>query len=153
MYCSSCGTAVMKGLSFCKNCGARVGGKKERDENQFSESSVNFMIVALLGIPIAGIGVIIGLISVMKKELNLDNDIIVIITFLSFLLLLMAETGFLWLLLNRTKKPKEKDEIRQLDQAATKSLGEAQPQSFVNPVSSVTENTTRTLEMTERKSG
>jgi hypothetical protein len=147
---------VLPGLSFCKNCGARVGGKKERDGNQLSESSVNFLIAALLGIPIAGIGVIIGLISVMKKELDMPNDVIVIITFLSFSLLLMAEVAFLWLLLSRTKKKKEKEDPYQLNEplnkAATKSLGEAQPQSFVNQASSVTENTTRTLEMAERES-
>lgn len=155
MYCSSCGTAAMQGLRFCKNCGARLEGK-EREENQPSESFFYFLIIALLGIPIAGIGLIIGLITVMKKELGFDNQIVGIVTIFSFLLLLMAETGFFALLLARVGRGRKKDNAdkqlgKQLNEAATRSLGEAQPHSFVNPVNSVTENTTRTLEMAERE--
>ena len=152
MYCSSCGSATIKGLRFCKNCGARLDGK-EPEENQPSESFFYFLIVALLGIPIAGIGLIIGLITVMKKELGFDNQIVGVVTIFSFLLLLMAETGFFALLLARMRRGGKKDNggSRQLNEAATRSLGEAQPHSFVNPVNSVTENTTRTLEMAERE--
>jgi uncharacterized OB-fold protein len=31
MYCSSCGTAVMPGLNYCKRCGAKLSGAKDEE--------------------------------------------------------------------------------------------------------------------------
>lgn len=146
MYCSACGTAVNKDLNFCKNCGARIGEKKESAGNQLSEASVNFLIAALLGIPIAGIGVIIGLMSVMKKELNFDNDLIGIVVLMSFFLLLTAEAGFVWLLWSRTRVRKETPAKKESKKAAKKELVEPRYEPISQPVSSVTENTTRSFE-------
>jgi hypothetical protein len=149
MYCPACGTMVLSGLNYCKNCGARVSEKKESGGgNQLSEASVNFLIAALLGIPIVGIGLIIGLMSVMKKELGFDNDFIGTVIFLSFVLLLAAEAGFVWLLLSRTRAKTTKDSATkpELKEAAKKELGEAQEQDFVPPAHSITENTTRSFD-------
>lgn len=146
MYCPACGTAVNKDLNYCKNCGARISEKKESSGNQLSEASVNFLIAALLGIPIAGIGLIIGLMSVMKKELDFPNDLIGIVILMSFFLLLAAEAGVIWLLWSRTRVRKETPANPELKEAAKKELSEARAEPISQPVSSVTENTTRSFE-------
>lgn len=147
MYCSACGTAVNKDLNFCKNCGARLGDKKESAGNQLSEASVNFLIAALLGIPIAGIGIIIGLMSVMKKELGFPNDLIGIVVLMSFLMLLLAEAGCIWILWSRTRIPRQTAvKKNELKEAAKKELVEPRDEPISQPASSVTENTTRSFE-------
>lgn len=151
MYCSSCGQAVNQGLSYCNHCGAKVSGAKEPDVSKLSEASLNFILVGILGIPIAGLGILIGLMSVMKKELGFSNESTIAFALLGFLLLLAAETVFIWLLIHRTKMGKETGHIAQLREVVTKGLDEAQVRELPEPIPSVTENTTRSLEPMPRE--
>src|SRR5882724_1195797 len=98
MYCSSCGSAVTPGLSYCNRCGSELTAKKAAPKNttQLSES----LVWAIVGVSVGGLALIIGLMAVMKNELHFDNQLIVLISLLSFLLLLAAETVFIWLLFN-----------------------------------------------------
>lgn len=146
MYCSSCGKDVIQGVSYCNQCGARVSSANERDTTRLSESSFNTLLAGVMGIPIAGLGIIIGLMSVMKKELGFSKTLIVTFTCLSFLLLLIAEAIFVWLLWSHRRTVHATDDKDQLKVAQTKELGEAPAREFAEPVVSVTENTTRTFE-------
>lgn len=103
MFCLSCGKSVNPGLSFCNHCGARVVGKADDGPGQMPESSFNLLVGALIGVPIAGIGVIIGLLTVMKRELGFGEEFIGAIALMSFILLLIAELGLIWLLRHHTK--------------------------------------------------
>lgn len=152
MHCSSCGQAIVEGLSYCKHCGARVDGAKEHNPIKLPEASLNVILGGILGIPIAGLGIVIGLMSVMKKELGFSNSVIIIVTFLSFLLLLAAEAALIWLLLQtRTRTVRETGDGSQLTEVVTKELGEAQVRELYEPVPSVTENTTRPFEPVHRE--
>lgn len=151
MYCTKCGNLVSDGLAFCNKCGNRVKQEKSGSGDAMSESSTNFLIAAMLGIPIAGIGVMIGLITVLKRELDMPNEMVGIIAIMGFILLFAAELGFLFLLLVRTHAQKkisleQAASQAQLNDARTKSLAEAQFQNIATPVPSVTEHTTRTLD-------
>jgi len=159
MYCSTCGSAIIQGLSYCNRCGARTSGADESGANKLSEASFNTLVGSLIGLPIAGLGIIIGLLVVMKKELGFADPPIMIITFLSFLLLLIAEGGLIWLLLHHTRTTKKTgDDVKlqetttkELSGAQTRELGEAQAQDFAVPLTSVTENTTRSFEPIHQK--
>lgn len=162
MYCSSCGTAVVEGLNYCKNCGARINDTKASNSEKLSEASFNLLIAALIGVPIAGIGIIIGLLVVMKEQLDFANDMILAITFMSFVLLIASESALIWLLMQSTKSSKSanstaesnKKETARLNQVVIKNLNEGQARGISEPVPSVIENTTRNLEPVyqERKS-
>lgn len=106
MFCPSCGKSVNPGLSYCNNCGARAAGKGEEAPHRLPESSFNLLVIALIGVPIAGIGVIIGLLTVMKQELGFRDEMIGVIAVMSFILLLIAELGLIWLLRHHTKASK-----------------------------------------------
>ncbi len=138
MYCSSCGAAVIKDLNYCKHCGAKLSGAKERGAGKLSEDSFIFLIACIIGIPIAGLGIVIGLMEVMKKEIGFSNELILVFTSLSFLLLLAAESVFIWLLLNRTRAVKETGDKAGSKKVTIKELAE--------PAPSVTENTTAFIE-------
>jgi hypothetical protein len=156
MFCSSCGKSVNPGLSFCNHCGARVAGKNEDGVSRIPESSFNLLVIALIGVPIAGIGVIIGLLTVMKKELGFGGDLIGFIALMGFILLLIAELGLIWLLRHHTKMSKRSNEppppaLLQTSDVVIKGLPESQMQPIHQPMQSVTEHTTRTLDAIPRE--
>ncbi len=132
MYCSTCGTAVIEGLNYCKNCGARVGGANANAADNLSEASFNTLVGGVIGLPLAGIGIIIGLLVVMKQELGFVDPMIVTITLLSFVMLMVSEITLIWQLMRHTKKAKEtvstessfKDVvIKNLNQSQSRELG------------------------------
>jgi hypothetical protein len=151
MFCATCGNSVNPDLRYCNSCGARSGGADEPETGQMSESSFNLLVSAILAIPIAGIGIMIGLLVVMKKELGLRDELIGTISLMGFILLLVAEGGLIWLLLHRTRAPKKKKALPaetpvQLADVQMRGLNAGQPRSAQDSISSVTEHTTRTLD-------
>lgn len=155
MYCSTCGKKVNQDLSYCNQCGARLGAD-EAEGAELPQSSFNLLVMGLIFLPVIGIGAIIGLLAAMKRGLNFDNDMIGIVTLLCFVLLLTAEAALIWLLLHRSgavrKKSRVKSKAREIE---IKSLNEAQPrglsEAVFEPVPSVVENTTRNLQSVRRE--
>jgi hypothetical protein len=147
MYCSSCGSAVSQSLTYCSRCGAKLRSA----EASLTLDSLVWAIVSLL---VAGVGVIIGLMAVMKNVVGLHEGIIVVITALSFLALLTAEGVLIRILLGAWKGVREADDAAGRKEQTTRELVEAQPRELPEPVPSVTEHTTRTFEPAygERKS-
>ncbi|HEV7645210.1 MAG TPA: hypothetical protein VGO50_14800 [Pyrinomonadaceae bacterium] len=158
MYCSSCGKSVIPGLSYCNHCGYKLTPGKKPEPGTISEASFNFLIAALLGLPIAGIGVLIGLLTVMKKELGMGDNVVAAVAFFAFFLLTISELGLLKLLLSSVKTRKDSKESAEnyrSEEPAPRILHEAQPFDAVQPASgmgsSVTENTTRNFEPAYRE--
>lgn len=154
MYCSVCGAAVARGLSYCNHCGAKLNGAKSESATKQAELFPESLIWAIVAVFVVGMGTIIGLMAMMKELLNLSNNIIIAITLLSFLLMFAIEGTLIWLLLRRKSEAKEADDARRLKEQTTKELDAAQPRSLPDPVPSVTEQTTRSFEpiYSERKS-
>lgn len=151
MYCSACGGAINPGLSYCNHCGARIGGTEESDKNNLPASSFNFLVAAVIAIPTVGIGMIMGLLVLMKKELGLANDLTFAVLAMCFILLLASEGALLWLLISRAKRKKYENKIQphnpELKNAKTKEL--QAPTSggiYETGVPTVTEHTTRQLD-------
>ena len=155
MYCSSCGSATTPGLSYCNRCGAELNAKKSGStkESELPES----LVWAIVAVSVGGLGVLIGLMAVMKNELHLSNGMIFIFSLLSFALLLGAESVFIWLLFNsaRHAKLREQDtgDITQLRGSSTKELAETRERFLTEPALSVTDQTTRTLQPVHREHG
>jgi hypothetical protein len=156
MYCPSCGKEVSSGLSFCNFCGVRLGA--ENDPKALSESSFNALVGASIGIPIAGLGIIIALMAVMKKGLDFPDGMIFAVILMTFLLLFIAELGAIWLMISRTRKPKTKA-AKEPAVSPQKSVNEIGPvaikglnSSTFEGIPSVTEHTTRTLDPVHRRS-
>ena len=151
MYCSSCGVAVAQGLAYCNYCGAKlIRGDGESRESDLRPESLVASIVALF---ILGLGAITVLLGVMKAVLGLNDGVIVSFALLSFLLMLIIEGVLIRLLLRRTRANEKAVDTVQLKGQVTNELDEVQPRVLPEPVSSVTDHTTRVLEpiSTERK--
>jgi hypothetical protein len=116
------------------------------------------LIWAIVTVFVVGLGCTIGLMAMMKELLKLNNDIIVAAGSLIFLLMLAVEVVLTWLLLSRRRRVSGAQAAggaeAQLKGQVTKELDAAQKLALPEPLPSVTEHTTRTLEpiYRERKS-
>jgi predicted amidophosphoribosyltransferase len=144
MYCSSCGSAITPHLTYCNRCGARVNGRAEPPAKvaDFPESLVG----AMVGLFVLGLGVIIGLMAVMKNVVNFDSGIILAITFFTLTLLIILEAVFIYLLFSARKSARQRFLSEEFIQNTTKELRESHTPMLSEPMPSVTEHTTRAFE-------
>jgi hypothetical protein len=131
--------AVAENLSYCNRCGAKLRSA----EASLTLDSLVWAIVSLL---IAGVGVIIGLMAVMKNVVNFHEGIIIAVTALSFLALLTAEGVLIRMLLGAWRGDRAAAEAVPPKEQKTRELIEAQPRELPEPPPSVTEGTTRAFE-------
>ena len=133
MYCSTCGSAVSPNLTYCNHCGVNLNGPKEvKPEKLLFFITANFVF---------GLGAIILLLMAMRMVFGPDNlALIIFFTLISFLIMLVVEGVFIWMLLSRKKGAKE----------AAKELNEPEARMLPEPAISVTEHTTRNLETVDR---
>ncbi|MEN3332966.1 MAG: Double zinc ribbon [Blastocatellia bacterium] len=146
MFCPSCGTEVPPSLSYCNRCGAALNAKA-RSESKLSATYPESLIWATVAVTVGGLAILIGLMAVMK-EAHFDEGLIAGFTGLAFLLLLAAESVFIWLLLRSRRGAKETSHVIQPQKSTMRELDAAPARGLPEPSSSVAEHTTRTLEPT-----
>jgi hypothetical protein len=143
MYCSTCGTQMAPGLSFCNRCGASL---KEKSESRNTSNIAAYLTaVTVLG----GIGIVMMFVA-LKKGAQLDQALVGIFMLFTFL---MVSTIEVMLLRQLSKLVGSRDEQRALSppQQPVHELRPANVASFAEPMTSVTDNTTRTLEYARRE--
>ena len=143
MYCSTCGVAVAQGLSYCNYCGAALGGEKSTSVSKSTVVKPELLVSSMVVVFVFGLGAITVFMGVMKTALNLDIEQILAFTMLSFLIMLLIEGVFVYLLLSRRRDANEPAQL--LQERATNELDAARVRALPEPVPSVTEQTTRTL--------
>ena len=155
MYCAACGGPVAPGLKFCNRCGASLG--KEVVESSHA-GITTALITSIVIVGIGGLGIMLAGALNLKTNGQLGNDAVALFMFLTFLLVAMVEL-FLLRQLSRVLgtgiKNQQVDQSHQLFQPASASPNElrATPlRALPEPIPSVTEHTTRTLEHASRES-
>ena len=141
MYCSACGVAIAQGLSYCKNCGARLNDDRG---SKSSEVKPDLLVASMVATFIFGLAAIAVLMGVMKVFLGMDGGQILGLMLFPFLLMLALEGVFIWMLLRRKKAAEEM--IALPNQQATNELDAAQMRVLPEGMASVTEHTTRAFE-------
>jgi hypothetical protein len=146
MYCSTCGTPIGPGLSFCNRCGASL---KERSTTG-STATISAYLTAVVVLGAIGLGIMLGGSLVLRKEALLDNDLIGIFMLFTFLI-----TGTIELMLLRqlSKLVSSREEQRPVlpHMQQVHELRPASAATVGEPLGSVTDNTTRTLEYARRE--
>src|SRR6476620_9286936 len=146
MYCSSCGVAVASNLTYCNHCGAKLGADKGENLIKTTELRQESMVMsAMVGLFVLGLVAISILLGVMKEVLLFNAGAVVAFACLSFFILVGLE-GVLISRLFRRKRDRNMmaDSLPSMAQI-TREL-EAQSRGSGEPVSSVTDHTTRTLD-------
>ena len=145
MYCSTCGVAVAQGLSYCNYCGAKLNGEKGDNAIKSSEVKPESLVWGMVAVLVFGFVAIMFLMMAMKM-VGLNVGQILAFTILSFLIVLLVEGVFIWQLLRRKRGAEETGDTALLKEQTTKELVAAQERVLPEPVSSVTEHTTRAFE-------
>ena len=146
MYCSHCGTPVTSGLSFCNRCGA---GLKERSEPK-NTVAITALLTAITLLGICGLGIMLGGALVLRKEAGLGPEVIGVFMLFTFLIVLVTEF-MLVRNVSRLTGPSVKQPKLTPAQQPPLELRPPTASSLGEPVGSVTENTTRTLEYARRE--
>ncbi len=146
MYCLSCGSAVPPGLSYCNRCGIDLRPKESDEVTTRSVLSPNTLVAGIVFVTIFGLFLVIALMGVMSTILHAPDGLISGFAGTAFLSLLLVDSLFAWLLVRSKKSPKGNIDIVQLKETIRAELRAAQTTGLPQPVSSVTDHTTRTLE-------
>lgn len=147
MYCANCGTPLTQGLSYCNRCGTSL-----RERSGTNTGAISAFLTAITLIGVGGLGLMFAGALVLRKGANLSQELIGFFMLFTFLIVSMVE---LMLVRNLSKlmdgaKEEKRNYFPAPQTANDLRLPQATP--FGEPVSSVTENTTRTLEYMRRDS-
>jgi len=151
MFCSSCGSAVPPGLSYCNRCGVDLR-TKESEVPKRSGPSPNLLVAGIVAVTTFGLIIVIMLMDVMSKVLHSPDGLIFGFAAIAFSLVLLVDVLFAWLLLRSWRAPRQDTDMVQLKETIRAELHAAQTSGLGQPVGSVTDHTTRTLEPVPNKS-
>ena len=145
MYCQFCGTPRAQGLSYCNRCGA---DQRERKESA-STGAISAMLTAITLLGIAGLGILLGGALVLRKEAGLSQELVGV--FMLFTFLIVSVTEFMLVRnLSRLISSAAENKNHFLPAPMHQEMRLPPAGSLGEPVPSVIENTTRTLDYVGR---
>jgi hypothetical protein len=145
MYCANCGTPLTQGLSYCNRCGVNL---RERSESKTGAISAFLTAITLLGI--CGLGIMLGGALVLRRGAGLSQELIGFFMLFTFFIIGLTEFMLVRNLSKFTSSNENKNYFP-APQPTPQDLRLPQGTPVGEPFSSVTENTTRTLEYARRE--
>jgi uncharacterized OB-fold protein len=151
MFCSSCGTTITPGLSFCNRCGASL--KEQPIETTVRTGAIVAFLLAVVVIAIGGLGIMTGGALALKREAALGEDVVGMFMFFAFIIIAIIEFFLVRQLSKLISSPAPKRAALRKQSAMPQELHAASVQARGLPegMPSVTENTTRTLEYARKE--
>lgn len=148
MYCSACGTPLTPGLSFCNRCGMSL---KMREDSTMNPVGAYLTAITIIGI--GGLSLMLGGAIALKNGAEFHEDLIGIFMLMTFLIVAIVELFLCRQLSRLTGSEKKQSLAPPLQAGMPLELHGPQPRILAEPVPSVTENTTRTLEYSRDELG
>ena len=144
MYCANCGSSINETLKYCKSCGVRLVREAGNDS---ANSMFRGLLTTVSLVSVFGFGILVALLSLLLKG-EMKSEVVVMITFAYLTVLL----GICFMLLRQVpklidaklNKANQTPDLIQPAQISSRST--AQFEEYREPVRSVIDNTTRTLE-------
>lgn len=146
MYCSTCGMVIAESLTYCNHCGARLIASNPDKVAIPREVKPELLVSSMVITFVFGLLAISVLLGVMKSVLGLELGQILAFAGLSFLTLIFLEGVFVQLLRRRNRGAGKQATTELPAGHSTKELGPQQVQALCEPLSSVTDHTTRAFE-------
>ena len=146
MYCQTCGGQLAQPLSYCNHCGADLSTSKARAGT--AGTAIDTLLWVIVGTTITLLGMALGALVLIKNG-AINEHLGMAFVILTFVSLVVTEAVLMWRLLHLKRGAEEMQAIPKVDDL---SADEPTPvtaralQEPLEPVSSVTEQTTRTLE-------
>jgi hypothetical protein len=129
------------GLSYCNRCGTSL---KERKESK--TTAITAFLTAITLIAVIGLGIMLGGALTLSKEAHLGEEIVGVFMLFTFLIVATTEVLLVRQLSRLTGVSEPKVINAPQHVVMPNELRPAQPRNLPEPLPSVTENTTRTLE-------
>lgn len=148
MYCPACATPIAPGLSFCNRCGMSL--KEERTETKTGAIAAFLTAITLIGI--VGMGIMLGGALTLSKEAHLGEDIVGLFMVFTFFIVGITEFLLVRQLSRLTGSTVRRNKEAHSASVMPHELSPGQPRTLPEPLPSVTENTTRTLEYSRKDS-
>ena len=146
MYCVNCGSPVTSSLSYCNRCGNSLKEKTESSKT----GPISAFLTAITLIAICGLGVMLGG-TIVLRSLGMPVDFIAFFMLQTFLIVALTEVMLIRSLSRLTSSKESRHQFTPAQQPPLE-LHSPAASTFTEPVSSVTDNTTRTLEYARRDS-
>jgi hypothetical protein len=144
MYCAQCGTPLTQGLSYCNRCGVSL-----REPEKTKSGAIAAFLAAITLIGIGGLAIMLMGALMLRRGANLGQELIGFFMLFAFLIISMTEF-MLVRNLSKLTGSAERANYFPAPQTTPHDLRLPQGMPLGEPVSSVTENTTRTLEYARR---
>lgn len=145
MFCSSCGTTITPGLSFCNRCGTSL--KEQPTESTVRTSAIVAFLIAITIIGVAGLGMMLGGALTLKRDGALSEEVVGMFMFFTFFIVSIIEFFLVRQLSKLISNPATKRAALPQPSVMPHELHPAaQARGLSEAMPSVTENTTRTLE-------
>jgi len=146
MYCSNCAAPITPSLSFCNRCGTPL---KQAVESK-NTVSIGAYLTAITLLGICGMGIMLGGSLALRTEAGFPYAIVGFFMLFTFLIVCLTEFMLIRNLSKLTSSPETKHYFPTTQQPPLE-LRPPSVSSMGEPVGSVTENTTRTLEYARRE--
>lgn len=143
MYCANCGTPLTQGLSYCNRCGANL-----RERTDTKTPVITAFLASIVIIAVVGLGILLGG-ALALRENGFVHQMIGFFMLFTFLIVGMIE----FMLVRNLSRLTSSTEPKYLPapQVAPHDMRLPHATPFGEPVPSVTETTTRTLEYARRE--
>ena len=139
MFCPTCAASITPGLSFCNRCGANL-------KTESSSGTVSAYLTAITVIALGGLGLMLGGAIALRNGAHLGEEIVGFFMLMTFLIVGVIELMLGWQLSRVNSNAQKRRSLPPpLEPTAFPEFRGPQA-SLVEPSSSVTEHTTRTLE-------
>lgn len=150
MYCPSCGTEVTKEMNYCNRCGASLSLAADIVEQPVRVVSRSGPFWAMALMVVIGLGIIFSGMSNLTRQ-GLHPAALTWLGIFSFMTLLSAVKIFMRHLSNTSGQPQTERLSKRKKEEKEAARPAQLPPTRMEPVPSVTENTTRTFEPIERR--
>jgi hypothetical protein len=148
MYCHTCGGQLAQALSYCNHCGANLGTLNVQGQAGTAETATDTLLWVIVGTTITLLGMALGALVLMNKG-AINERLGMAFVILTFAALVVTEGVLVWRLLNLKRAAEETHNVPHLNELSSEELDPSTARALhepLEPVSSITEQTTRALE-------
>ena len=148
MYCQTCGIQLAKALSYCNKCGANLGTLNVQGQAGNAGTAIDTLLWVIVGTTITLLGMALGALVLMNNG-QISERLGMAFVILTFVALLVTDAVLVWRLLHLNRRTEEKRAFPHPNELSTEKPNPSTARALhepPEPVSSVTEQTTRGFE-------
>ncbi len=149
MYCPSCGTPMPQKMKYCNRCGSQLIATKENALVESTEARLYEETVGIFWVTVIGLALILGG-MVLLKVLQFNGALITAYMIISSTAFTINFALSLWQIRRFAQISKEARDV-QHDERQPNDARRGELQPALEPVTSVTEHTTRGLEPASKR--